>query len=171
MRQFALIVITLTLILSLPAQAEKASRADMDRFVKVTGLYEMLEEQKRAMFKDMVKVARQQFEANGTSKEFIKFIDPEIKKYAKDLAQIFDINFFVNSYKKLIAEELSADEIREFNKYYSRGLGKKFIKIHIKIMYPWTREMTAYADEKNLKLLKKFNAIVEKKAREFEKRR
>ncbi len=171
MRQFALIVITLTLILSLPVHAEKASREDMDRFVKVTGLYEMLEEQKRAAMKDIVKTARRQFEANGTPKEFIKFIEPEIKKYAKDLETTFDVNFFVTAYTKLISEELSADEIRELTKYYSRGLGKKAVQVQLKIMFPWTRVMTKYADEKHLKLLKEFNAIVEKKAREFEKRR
>jgi len=154
-------VLALTFFFTLPVQANTASKEQLLRFARASGIYEQIEEQKVAMQSQGCQAAQQyaqQIKASipGLPKQFSKDMAAEMEVYISNLAELIDTKFAVNTYIELISKKLSATEIDKLTAFYESELGIKYTRSNTEIMGEWTTVFMGDLDKKMMVHLQDF---------------
>ncbi|MDG2071339.1 MAG: hypothetical protein P8J55_06345 [Pseudomonadales bacterium] len=154
-------VLALTFSFTLPVQSNTASKEQLLRFARASGIYEQIEEQKVAMQSQGGQAAQQyaqQIKASipGLPEQFSKDMAAEMEVYMSNLAELIDTKFAVNTYIELISKKLSATEIDKLTAFYESELGIKDTRSNTEIMGEWTTVFMGDLDKKMMVHLQDF---------------
>lgn len=175
MKNLISLLFSLSVLVSLSAQAENLENEQLLRFAKAIGIYEQIEEQIVAVQSQGAQAAQQYAQQITTSipglpEEFSKYMEHEFEIYMSNIASLVDTEFAVNTYIQLISEKLTAQEINRLTEFYESDLGKKFTRSNTEIMGDWTKAFMGDFDKKLIIHLQRFTNNLLAKAESYKQK-
>lgn len=141
--------------------AEEASHERLLELAKVTGIYEQIAEQKKALSNQArqlgAQIAQQTIAKNpNMPPEVQDIIQQEFEKYMQSASNLIDTESTVNSYVKLISKKLNFNDVETIITFYKSEVGKKYTQSNIAISADWAMAMFEGLDKKLSAKMKEF---------------